>query len=44
MAYCQEYIDFRDRFCPGMDINDLRVFLRLEEEIDRLEKKLGKKS
>ncbi len=44
MAYCQEYIDFRDRFCPGMDINDPRVFLRLVEDIDRLKKNLGKKS
>jgi len=43
MAYCQEYIDFRNKFCPEMALDDPRVFLRLEEEIARLKKKLGKK-
>ncbi len=43
MEYNKDYIKFRDEFCPEMDINDPRVFLRLEEEIDKLEKKLGKK-
>ena len=41
MAYCQEYIDFRNEFCPEMDLDDPRVFLRLEEEIAKLEKELG---
>ncbi len=42
MAYSEAYKNFRDRFCPELDLDDPRILLRLDEEIDKLEKKLGK--
>lgn len=43
MAYSKRYVEFRDEFCPELDLDDPRILLRLEEEIDKLKKELGEK-
>ncbi len=40
MEYSQEDIDFRDQYCPGMDLGDIRIIFRMLYEIYKIEEEI----